>query len=198
MADADLSKLLGEHKGTLKEMGEQLVAGDSAKLAGSAAVLVGAIATGHPEVALLAPFAKEAVARVFGSAADKALRREIEAYDKEKEKEAFAAQIGEVVEALLGQAVLQIVRVQHRVKEEEQRALDEALGGVREDLAAFREEIRAGLEGSREAAEALVRVTHQSVKDGAVGVRVGPDARKRVFIARMDVSGKGSIGIDLG
>jgi hypothetical protein len=198
MADAELGKLLQEHGGELKEMAQQLTSGEHTKLAGSAAVLVGALATGPPEVALLAPFAQAAVAKVFGSAADKALRREIDAYEKEEEKRAFARQIGEVVEVLLGEAILQIVRVQHRVKEEEVEAIEEALGGVRKDLAAFREELRAGLEGAGEAAEALVRVSRQTVREGAIGVRVGANARKRVLIANMDVSGKGSVGIDLG
>lgn len=230
MADIELSKVLEEQKDTLKEMAQDVVAGNGAKLAGSAAALVTAAATGHPEVALLAPFAQAALAKLFGSAAERALQREIEAYAQEEEKRAFAGQIGEVVEALLGQAILQVVCVQHRLKEEELRALEEMLGGVREDLAAFREDIRAGLEQAAkagaaakaavqeivrvermnvrdgaigvllgpDAAEALVRVARQVVTGGGLGVRVSPSARARVLVGQMDVSGEGSRGVEAG
>jgi hypothetical protein len=68
----------------------------------------------------------------------------------------------------------------------------EALGGVRADLAGFREEFAKELGG------ATVRVETQTVKEGAIGVRVRSETKKRVFIGRMEVSGSGSVGIDLG
>jgi hypothetical protein len=82
MADADLGALLEPHKATLKEMAQNLAAGDHAKLAANAAVLVAALVTGNPAVALLAPFADKAVARAFGNSADAMLRRELAAMEE--------------------------------------------------------------------------------------------------------------------
>ncbi len=56
-------------------------------------MLVGALATGNPQVALLAPFAEKAVAKAFGNSADAMLRRELAAMEKEEERQRFAAQI---------------------------------------------------------------------------------------------------------
>ncbi|MGK3974141.1 hypothetical protein WMF38_20765 [Sorangium sp. So ce118] len=188
MADADLGALLGPHKNTLKDMAQSLATGDHAKLAASAAVLVGAVATGHPEVALLAPFAEKAIAAAFGRSADAMLRREFAAMEKEEERQRFVADLAEPVEALVGQAVIQLVRVQHNVKDE----VLEALGGVREDLAGFRDAF------AKELGSATVKVDVQAVKGGAVGVRVRSETKNRVFIGHMEVSGPGSVGIDLG
>jgi serine/threonine protein phosphatase PrpC len=185
MADVDLEKLLEPHQKTLKEMGQQLAAGQHEKFIANAATLVGVLATGSPHVALLAPFAEKAVAGAFASAADKRLQREIEAMEREDDRKAFVAQIGDAVQALLDQAIVQIVRVQHNVK-------DELRARLREDLADFRGAFQQGL------GDHMVRLDEQVVRDGATGVRVGPNATKRVFIGRMEVAGKGSVGIDLG
>ncbi|WP_437599473.1 hypothetical protein WMF28_42280 [Sorangium sp. So ce590] len=187
MSDRALGELLEPHNDMLKDMAQSLAAGDRAKLIGTSAALVAALATGNPQVALLAPFAEKAVACAFGNAADDMFRRELAAMEREEDRRAFIAQIGDAVEALIGQALIQIVRSQHRVKEE----VLEALGGVREDLAAFRERFGAELGG------AAARVDLQVVTAGAIGVRVRATTGKRVFIARQEVSGAGSVGIDL-
>lgn len=194
MADADLTTLLKPHEGTLREMAKQLTAGDRAGFVGSLVTLVTALATGNPQIALLAPFAGKAASRAFSSAADDFFRQQLAQLEAEEAQRAFVAQIAEAVEALLGQAVLQLVRLEHNVKDE----LVEALGGVREDLAAFRERFEAELEALRHESGEVVRVNAQVVRDGATGIRVGAGARRRVFVARMEVTGKGSVGIDLG
>lgn len=187
MADADLGALLEPHKTTLENIATSLAAGDSAKTAGSIAALVGALATGHPEIAILTPFAQSAVAKAFGNSADAMLRRELAAMVAEEEKQKLAAQIAEPIEALIGQALIQLVRVQHNVKDE----VLAALGGVREDLAAFREQF------ARDLSAFDLRLDRVLVEEGAIGLCVGPEARKRVWIADMTVRGRGSIGIDL-
>jgi hypothetical protein len=186
MADADLGTLLEPHKSTLKDMGQSLSSGDHAKFAESAAGLVAVLATGNPQVALLAPFARKAVAKAFGNAADGMFKRELAAMEAEEDRQKFVGQIGEAVEALIGQALIQLVRVQHNVKDE---VLD-ALGGMRAELAGFREQFAAGLGGE------TVRVDRQDV-EGGIGVRVRATTSKRVWIGHQTVRGAGSVGIDL-
>jgi hypothetical protein len=188
MADADLGTLLEPHKSTLKDMADSLSSGDHAKFIACAAGLVGVLATGNPHVALLAPFARKAVAKAFGNAADEMFKRELAAMEAEEDRRKFVEQIGEAVEALLGQALIQLVRVQHNVKDE----VLEQLGGVRADLAAFREQFAAGLGGE------TARLDRQVVESGGIGVRVRATTTKRVWIAYQTVRGAGSVGIDLG
>lgn len=179
MSDVDLAKLLEAHKSELHQLAQHLVAGDRAKFVTAAATFVGALATGNPAVVALAPFAEKAIARAFANAADIRLRDELAKLNTEEEKKAFADSIVDAIEALLGQAVLQLVRVEHRTKEE----LLEALGGMREELATFRDKFQQGLD-----AEA-VRIDVQFVLAGSVGVRVSPGARERVFVKEQVVSG---------
>jgi hypothetical protein len=185
MADTDLAALLEPHKSTLKDMAQSLAAGDHVKVAASAAVLVTALATGNPQVALLAPFVDKAVAKAFGNSADAMLRRELEAMEKEEERQRFVAQLAEPVEALVGQAIVQLVRVQHNVKDE----VLEALGGVREDLAGFREAF------ARELGDYEVRVDLAEGESGGVGVRVAAEAKKHVWVKHALGRGPGSTGL---
>ena len=186
MADRDLGALLEPHKKTLESISQSLAAGDQAKTAGSLATLVAALATGHPEIAILAPFAQSAVARAFGNSADAMLRRELDTMVADEAKAAFAAQIAEPIEALIGQALIQLVRVQHNVKDE----LLKALGGVREELSTFREQFKA----ESGAQPFAVTVDEQIVK-GGIGVRVRPETTKRVFIRRQEITA--GVGIEL-
>ncbi len=189
MADVDLEKLFEPHQEELKTLGEHLAAGQRDKFIAGAATLVGAVATGNPSVALLAPFAEKVVARAFASAADERLRVEIEAMEREDERRAFVKQIGDAIQVLVDQAVLQMVRVQHNIAGE----LEEKVAGrMHEELDDFRSTFADNLNGY------TVRLEEQVVREGAIGVRVSPNAAKRVFIRRMDVAGKGSVGIDLG
>jgi hypothetical protein len=116
------------------------------------------------------------------------LREELAAMEKEEERQQFVAQLAEPVEALVGQALIQLVRVQHNVKEE----VLEALGGLREDLAGFREEFARAL-GNYD-----VRLDLAEGESGGVGVRVRADTRKRVWIKHAIGRGPGSTGVDIG
>jgi len=188
MSDVDLAKLLDLHKSDLRQLAQHLATGDRAKFVVGAAALVTTLATGNPTVALLAPFAEKAVARAFASAADKKLREELAKFEVAEERQAFVSSIADAVEALLGQAVLQIVRVEHRTKEE----MLEALGGLREELGTFRDDFQRGLDAES------VRIDVQRVLTGGVGVRVDPGALERVFVREQVVSGHGSVGVVLG
>ncbi|WP_437713882.1 hypothetical protein WMF45_48185 [Sorangium sp. So ce448] len=192
MDTADLTTLLKPHETTLQEMAKQLTAGDRAGFIGSTITLVTALATANPHIVLLAPFASKAASRAFSSAADDFFRRQLAQLEAEEGQRAFVSQIADAVELLICQAVLQVVRVQHNVKAE----LLEALGGVREDFADFRERFQKEIESGGDFGEA-VRVDVQTVGGGAIGIRVGANARRRVFVSRMEVAGNGSIGIDL-
>lgn len=65
------------------------------------------------------------------------------------------------------------------------------LGGVRADLAAFREQFAAGL-GSE-----AVRIDRQLVELRGTGVHVRATTTKRVWIGDQTVRGEGSVGIVL-
>jgi len=189
MGDVDLEKLLKDHQSELKALGEHLAGGQREKFIAGAAALVGTLATGNPSVGLLKPFAEKLIARAFASAADERLRVEIEAMKGEDDRRAFVNQIGDALQVLLDEAVLQMVRVQHNVAGE---LAEKVEGCMREELGDFRSAFAGNLGGY------MVRLEEQVVRDGATGVRVGPNASKCVFIRRMDVAGKGSVGIDLG
>lgn len=186
MDDVDLAKLLEPHKTELRQLAQHLVAGERPKFVAGVAALVGTLATGNPAVAALAPFAEKAVSRAFASAADVRLHEEIVKLDADNKERALVASIADAVEVLLGQALLQLVRVEHRVKDE----VINALGGLREELSTFREEFQRGLD-----AEA-VRVDMQRVLARGVGIRVEAGARQRVFVREQIVSEEG-IGIVL-
>jgi hypothetical protein len=91
------------------------------------------------------------------------------------------------MESLLGQAVLQIVRVEHRTKEE----VIEALGGLRNELSTFREDFQRAL------ATETVHIDVQRVLRGGIGIRVDRGAVERVFVRRQVVSGDRSVGVVL-
>lgn len=188
MSELELSALLEPHKADLRKLAENFLAGDHAKFVSGTAALLGAIATGNPTILALAPFAERAVSAAFASAADKRVTAELERMRVEEEREAFVATIADTVEALLGQAVLQLIRTQHRVKED---VLDQ-LGGIRADLSQFRDDFQRGLAADQ------IYLNVQHVLDGALGLRVSPGARERVFIGEQIVTGPGSVGIVLG
>ena len=147
------------------------------------------LATGNPFLAALAPLGRKAIARIFGSSVNAVLTRELAALAKDEERRAFLHQIDEVVEALLGQALIQIVRSQHAVKDE----VLETLGGMRRDFESFRNDFATQLANASE----TVRVDSIKVTDGGIGVRVAATTSKRVVLKQMVVKGPGSVGIDL-
>lgn len=183
----ELAALIKEQKSNLEAVGTGLVERKGEKVATAIAATVLAVVTGHPEIAVLSPFLQEGVRRAFASTATRRLEKAIAEMKAEDDKAAFAAQIAEPIEALLGQALIQMVRVQHRTKDE---VLD-ALGGLRKEFADFREELQDRLDDEG------VHIDIQRVREGATGVRISEGARASIWIKEMTVSGEGSIGIDV-
>jgi hypothetical protein len=168
---------------------KSIIAGNAQSCAISVSGLLAEVASGVPLVGILA---REAVQHAFAVPATERLISEYAAYEKEKEREAFIADLAATVESLIAQAVLQLVRVQHNVKDE----VFAELGGLRRDLEDFREEFAAEIPN----AESLVlgeavRIELQEVQEGGIGVRVSEGSKHRAFIAKQSVRGSGSVGI---
>lgn len=184
--DVELATLFKSHQGELKAIAEAAGAGHQEKVIDAVSSLALSLATGNPLLGVLAPLGRKGVARAFGSSVNAALTRELAVLAKDEERRAFLTQIDEVVEVLLGQALIQLVRSQHAVKDE----LLAALGGLRQDFEAWRNELGAQLESVR--VDCVL-----DVGDGAIGVRVAATTTKRVVLKHLVVRGAGSIGIDL-
>lgn len=191
-ADIELAELLQQNQNQLETLGRQLIAGNKEACIGTLVGLVTGVASGSP---MLGAFATAGVKRAFAKTATKRLLAEYNAYEKEKEqekaRERFVGDLSSAVETLLGQSVLQLVRVQHNIKDE----VLQALGGVRDDLRDFRNEFEAAIPADEREA---VRVDLQEVTSGSIGIHVSNSSRQRAFIARQIVSGAGSVGIKLG
>lgn len=188
--DTELATLLKDHQGELKSIAEAAASGDQQKLVNATSSLVVALATGNPLLGALAPLGRQVIARAFGNSVNLAITRELAALAKDEERRAFLNQIGEVVEVLVGQALIQLIRSQHAVKDE---VLD-TLGGMRRDLESFRNDFAAQLASAPE----NVRVDNLiEVADGGIGVRVAAASTRRVVLTSIVVRGAGSIGIDL-
>jgi hypothetical protein len=187
--DVELEELLKAHQGELKTIADAAGSGNRDKVVDAVSSLAVSLATGNPLLGVLAPLGRKTIARAFGSSVNAALTRELAALAKDDERQAFLSQIGEVVEALLGQALIQIIRSQHAIKDE----LLDALGGVRRDFEAFRNDFANQLATASE----TVRVDSLLVRDGGLGVRVAASTSRRVVLRNMVVSGPGSMGIDL-
>ena len=188
--DVELAELLKAHQGELKIIAEAAGSGNQEKVIDSVTSLAISLATGNALLGSLAPLGRRGIARIFGNSVNAALTRELAALAKDDERKVFLNQIDEVVEALLGQALIQIVRSQHAVKDE---VLD-ALGGMRRDLEVFRNDFAAQLASAPEnvRVDSLIEVV-----DGGIGVRVAATTTKRVVLTHMVVRGPGSVGIDL-
>ena len=187
--DVELQGLLKAYQGELKTIAEAAGNGNRDKVIDAVSSLAVSLATGNPVLGALAPLGRKGIARAFGNAVNAALTRELAALAKEVERRAFLGQIDEVVEALIGQALIQIVRSQHAVKDE----LLEALGGVRRDFETFRKEFADQIAKSPES----VAVDTLVVREGGLGVRVAATTTRRVVLRHMEVVGAGSVGIDL-
>jgi hypothetical protein len=188
--DVVLGELLRSHQGELKAIAEAAGSGNKDKVIDATASLAISVATGNPLLGALAPLGRKTIARIFGCSVNDALARELAALAKDDERKAFLAQIEEVIEALLGQALVQLVRTQHAVKDE----VLETLGGLRRDFESFRTEFAVQLASAPESVrvDSLVEVL-----DGAIGVRVAATTTKRVVLKHLVVRGTGSVGIDL-
>lgn len=189
MSDSDLEKLLEPHSKELKSLADAIAKGEHEKFVDGATGLAITLATGHPLLGALAPLARKGIAKAFGNAADSMLARELAAMEDEERRKAFLLQIDEIVAALVGQAIIQLARTQHNVKDE----FLIALGGLRSDFEQFRLDFDNNVRASGE----TVVVDEQVVQDGAVGVRVRPTTTKRVRLKYQYVAGRGSIGLDL-
>ena len=183
----DLGELIKQHGDDLKTAAAGLAEGRREKVVGALGAIVLGIATGHPEIALLAPFIEAGARRAFALSGTQRLEKAIAVAKTEEEKAALVAQIAESIESLLGQSLIQMVRVQHQTKDE----IIEALGGMRKELAEFREDFQDRLDDEG------VRVDVQQIRNGATGVRISEGARARIWIGEMTVSDKGSVGIDV-
>jgi hypothetical protein len=187
--DVELQGLLKAHHGELKTIAEAAGSGNRDKVIDAVSSLAVSLATGNPLLGALAPLGRKGIARAFGNSVNAALTRELAALGQAEERRAFLGQIDEVVEALLGQAVIQIVRSQHAVKDE----LLDALGGVRRDFETFRNDFADQIAKVSES----VAIDSIMVREGGIGVRVAATTTQRVVLKHMDVIGVGSVGIDL-
>lgn len=187
--DVELGKLLETHKSELKTIAEAAGSGNQEKLVDAVSTLVVSLATGNPLLGLLAPLGRKGIARAFGSSVNVALTRELVVLKEAEERRNFLSQIDEVLEALVGQALIQLVRAQHNVRDE----ILEVLGGVRRDLEAFRKDFAERVASASE----TVTGDRVVVRDGALGIRVCASTTKRVVFQHMTVMGTGSVGIDL-
>jgi len=189
MADLDLEKLLEPHSRELTKIAEAAAAGERNKVIDGVAGVVLTIATGNPVVGALAPLARKGIAAAFGNAADRMFAEELAKMEKEDERTAFLGQIDSVVATLLGQAVVQLVRTQHNVKEE----VFAAVGGVRKDFEHFRLDFETQVRATKE----TVIVDKQIVGSQGLGVRVRNSTTKSVHIKVQTVEGDGAVGIEL-
>ena len=187
--DVELQELLKAHQAELKTIAEAAGSGNRDKVIDAVSSLAVSLATGNPVLGALAPLGRKAIARAFGNSVNAALTRELAALAKDEERRAFLGQINEVVEALLGQALIQIVRSQHAVKDE----LLEALGGVRHDFDRFRTDFADQIGKAGES----VTVDTVTIREGGLGIRVAATTTRRVVLRHMEVRGAGSVGIDL-
>lgn len=183
MQELVLADALEAHQESLHAMGEALIDKDKPRFVTEAIGLVTTLATEH---SVLGAFAKMAIARAFGESANAILSKQAAEWEREQSQQAFIDTLAERVEDLLGQALIQIVKSQHDVKQE---VLD-ALGGLREDLAGFRADFANRLGFDQ-------HIEHELVVDGATGVRIRAGSSKRVFVRQQTVSGAGTVGVEI-
>jgi hypothetical protein len=186
MPDDDLHSILARHNDHIRAMGESLIGKDHGRFIGAATGLLTSISTGVP---VLGVFADKLVMRAFANSINARLDRELEAQKDEERRRQFVSDLASPIEAMIGQALIQIVRSQHNLQEELKEDLIEQLGGIRQDLEGFREDF------ARHLGSASVRIDRQWITGGATGISIGSHARQSVFIAEQHVEGKGSKGI---
>ena len=187
MSDFVLGEQIEKHGGTLEAMGKALIEGRQEAFVAETAGLVSTLAVGHP---LLGRLVEHGFARLFASSANAVLDKQIAAWNQELDRQQLVARLAEAVEALLGQALIQVIRAQHDVKDE----VMQALGGLRQDLAGFREDFAA----RAAAAQAALRVEQELVSGGATGVRVRAGSSKALLIRQGTVTGAGTTGVEIG
>jgi hypothetical protein len=188
----ELGALIKEQQEQLEEVAVGVAEGDQQKILAALVSMALGVATGHPEIAILAPLLQEWARRAFASTATARLRRAMAQSEAsarlQRDRNALVAQIADGVEALLGQALIQLVRSQHCAKDE----IVDALGGLKDEFASFREDFQQSVDNTG------IRVDKQQVREGATGILISAAAETaKLWIGEMTVSGRGSVGIDL-
>lgn len=187
----ELMKSIETNQKTIEEVGTKLLARDHDGAIASLVGLTTAVLTGVPG---LGGLAKAATARAFANSATAKLRAELEALEREERQREFLGNLGQAVETLLGQALIQIGRMQHAIKDETL----EALGGVRKDLQDFRERFEHELKtANQEAQHADVHIGRVEAHDEATGVRIEGlkvSSSKVTFISEVQARGR-SVGV---
>ena len=187
MLRMDLGDLIKQRSSELKDAASGLAEGRREKVVAALSTMLLGLVTQSPAVGLLAPFIEVGARRAFANSVSHRLDVALAEAKSEEEKSAVIGRIAEAVEALLGQALVQMVHVQHDTKDE----VLEALGGLRKDLADFRDDFQDRLEDEG------VRVDVQRIREGATGIRVSEGARAKIWVGQMTVTGSGSVGIDV-
>jgi hypothetical protein len=184
MSNLEIRTLLEKNGEEVKSLTEALLTPNNDQAVAALAGLFISIVTGVPA---LGGLVDKGLATIFGQSASSKLDFQIAAWNEEEKRHRLAAEIGDMVEGLLGQMLIQIVRSQHQTTER----LEKTLGGMGEDLADFRADVGERMR------QANVRIELQEVTDGGLGVTVTANAKKRLFVGTMRVSGKGSVGVKL-
>ena len=186
MSNPTLSAVLQDHRKDLAGATESLLSRDYAKAAATLAAVAATVVTGHPELAILAPLAAAGARGAFASAADAQMRQQMEAFEREDERRAFAGQVGEVLAEMLDEVVVQVAKIHHRTAAQAGAQVE----GVREELKTFRETFARALPR-----EVAVSIDAMEVAEGATGIRMTADPAKSVFLKLMVVKGSGTTGL---
>jgi hypothetical protein len=178
----EIRDILDPHKTTICEVGKGLLAGNTEAVATSLFRVALGVATASPALGALG---SDVVAKIFANTATKRLEKAMADAETEAMRQALVDDISASVEALLGEFLVQLVRVQHRVKEE----VVAALGG-RPELADFSTSVAAGL------TEYAVHVERLDVSERGIGIRVS-DSGRTAFVRELHARGDASVGIEL-
>lgn len=162
----ELTKLLDEHQSDLTKLSQNLLDGDSNAFTAGLSKLLVTISTGIPALGALA---KQGVSQAFARSTQAQLERELAKLAKEDERQEFAELVAGPIEELIGQALLQLVRVHNRDTE----VLVEELGGVRAELEAFRVDFASRIEPE-------TVVVDEIDVSGGIGVVIKANATSRL------------------
>lgn len=188
----ELGELLASDSKALAKLGEAAIERDEPKFTAQLGSMLTTLVTSVP---VLGTLVEKSILRAFANSVNAQLDAELANVQAEAERRAFADQIAETLEPLIGQALIQLIRAEHNLADEQKRFMTAELGGLREDLAQFRDDFAKQLGAG--AGEATVHLEHFAVSgQDSTGIRVGANASKRVFVRRMEVS-DGGTGIDL-
>lgn len=184
MPEVEIGQALSKHRGELEGLSKSLLDGNAEGFTQGIIALLTNVATGVP---LLGALAKQGVAKAFALSSAAKLRREIEAIERQEDRQQFADQVSASIEELIGQALIQLLRTQQRASSD----VIDALGGLREEFEAFRTDF------AHRVTQASVVVDQILVSGEGIGIRVTSRTEKSAKVGTLHVSGKG-VGIELG